>query len=377
LFTGFSTERLLAYICRMHRIFFQGLLVLLLVTACRSNGETVKPVIQDITEAVYASGNVKAKDEYKVYATVTGLIGQIFVSKGDLVKKGQPLFVISNDNPELNAENARLAYELAKENYQGSSDKLEELRLQVQTAKEKYLNDSLQFFRQKNLWDQQIGTQNDLDQRKLAFDMSRNNYLSAVSRLEQVRVQLKHELDRAYNNFQMTRNTKRDYTINSEMDGRVYDLYREKGELAGPQQPVALIGRAGDFIIELLVDEYDIARLRTGQQVIVTMDSYKGQAFEAAITRIHPLMNERTRSFTVEAVFTRGPEILYPNLSVEANIVIQTKQNALTIPLSFLVDDNYVLVEDNQKKKVETGIRDLQRVEITSGLDTAGYIFKP
>lgn len=352
-------------------------LVFFLAISCRDGSEKIKPVIQDITEAVYASGNVKAKDEYKVYATVTGLIGQIFVSKGDLVKKGQPLFVISNDNPELNAENARLAYELAKENYQGSSAKLEELRLQVQTAKEKYLNDSMQFFRQKNLWDQKIGTQNDLDQRKLAFDMSRNNYLSVVSRLEQARIQLKNELDRAYNNFLMTSNTKRDYTINSEMDGRVYDLYREKGELAGPQQPVALIGRAGDFIIELLVDEYDIARLRLGQQVIVTMDSYKGQAFEAAITRIHPLMNERTRSFTVEAVFTRGPEILYPNLSVEANIVIQTKQNALTIPLSYLVDDNSVLVDDNKKKKVETGIRDLQRVEITSGLDTAGYIYKP
>jgi HlyD family secretion protein len=361
----------------MFRLVSIVLLIFLLASACRDSREKIKPVIRDITEAVYASGNVKAKDEYKVYSTVSGIIGQIFISKGDLVKKGQPLFTISNENPQLNTDNARLAYELAKENYQGGAALLEELRLQIQTTKEKYLNDSLQYSRQKNLWDQQIGTQNDLDQRKLAFDMSRNNYLSAVSRLEQGRVQLKNELDRAYNNYLMTRNAKSDYTITSEMDGRVYDLYREKGEMAGPQQPVALIGRAEDFIIELLVDEYDIARLRTGQQVIVTMDSYKGQAFEAVISRIHPLMNERTRSFTVEAVFTRGPEILYPNLSVEANIVLQTKKNALTIPLSYLVENTYVLVEEKNKKKVTTGIRDLQRVEITSGLDTAAYIYKP
>lgn len=351
--------------------------MLLLSTSCRDNKETTTPQIQDITEAVYASGNVKARDEYRVYAAVTGIISRVHIEKGDIVRRGQSLFSISNDNPQLSVENARLAYELAKENYQGSSDKLEELRLQVQTAREKYVNDSILFARQQNLWQQQIGTQNDLDQRRLAFETSRNSYLTAQNRLDQARVLLKNELDRAYNNYLITRNTQRDYTVASEMDGRVYDVYREKGELAGPQQALALIGRSDAFFIELLVDEYDIARIREGQQVLITMDSYKGRVFEAVVTRIHPLMNERTRSFTVEAEFTTGPEILYPNLSVEANIILQTRKEVLSIPLSYLLDGRYVLVSPNDRQEVETGIRDLKRVEILSGIDSATVIYKP
>lgn len=74
------------------------------------------------------------------------------------------------------------------------------------------------------------------------------------------------------------------------------------------------------------------------------MDSYKGKVFEAKVTRIEPIMNEQTRSFTVEAQFISKPELLYPNLSAEANIVIQTRENALTIPRNYLIGDSLVLV---------------------------------
>ena len=88
-------------------------------------------------------------------------------------------------------------------------------------------------------------------------------------------------------------------------------------------------------------------------------------------------MNERTRSFTVEASFVTIPPALYPNLTTEANIVIQRKENALIIPREYLVDGNSVLTEDEEKVPVKTGLKDYQKVEILDGLTTDDVIVKP
>ncbi len=107
------------------------------------------------------------------------------------------------------------------------------------------------------------------------------------------------------------------------------------------------------------------------------MDSFKGQAYEAMISKIDPIMNDRTRSFKVEAVFVHQPEDLYPNLTVEGNILISSKLKALTIPADYLVDGNYVILRKGQKKKVVTGLKDYQRAEILEGLTSNDEIIKP
>jgi len=143
------------------------------------------------------------------------------------------------------------------------------------------------------------------------------------------------------------------------------------------QTPIAIVGDATDFLLELQVDEYDIGKVRLGQKVVVSMDSYKGRVFEAVIEKIDPIMNERSRSFTVDARFVTRPENLYPNLTAEANIVIHTKENALTIPHNYLVNDSTVLLEKSQQRKVVTGIKDYQKAEIVSGLQKDDVLVKP
>lgn len=107
------------------------------------------------------------------------------------------------------------------------------------------------------------------------------------------------------------------------------------------------------------------------------MDSYKGEVFEAIVTKLNPLMNERTKSFLVEAEFTRQPPVLYPNLTVEANIITAVKEKALTIPRNYLVDDSLVYISNSEKKSVKTGLKDFQKVEILSGLQSTDVIYKP
>jgi multidrug efflux pump subunit AcrA (membrane-fusion protein) len=161
------------------------------------------------------------------------------------------------------------------------------------------------------------------------------------------------------------------------MDGKVYDLYKEQGEMITPQMPLGIIGDMNDFILELQVDEYDITLIKPGQAVKVTMDSYKGEVFDAVVTRVYPIMNERTKSATVEAIFTRPPATLYPNLSLEANILLQVKENVLTIPRSYLLKDRFVIRESGDTIEVKTGIQDYLKAEILDGINEKDILIRP
>ena len=141
--------------------------------------------------------------------------------------------------------------------------------------------------------------------------------------------------------------------------------------------PIAMVGDSESFVLELQVDEQDIVRVSEGQQVMISMDSYHDQVFEGTISKIYPAMNEKSQSFTIEATFNDPPRILYPFLTAEANIIIHRKADAVTIPRSFLVDDQYVITEDNQRRKITTGLRDFEKVEVLSGLEPDEYILKP
>ena len=107
------------------------------------------------------------------------------------------------------------------------------------------------------------------------------------------------------------------------------------------------------------------------------MDSYKGKVFEATIQKIDPMMNERSKSFLVEAVFVDRPETLYPSITFEANIILQSKKNALTIPRNFLVGDSIVIKSNGDKIPIQTGLRDYQKIEVLSGLSKEDELVKP
>src|SRR6185312_11615346 len=102
--------------------------------------------------------------------------------------------------------------------------------------------------------------------------------------------------------------------------------------------------------------------------ILVTMESYKNQVFEARVSKIYPVMDEQSKTVTVEAIFVQPPARLYPNVSFEASIVISSKPRALLIPRNYLLNDSLVIKSGNDTVKVSTGLKNYQMVEITSGL---------
>lgn len=343
-------------------IFF----LLIALISCKKKVEKIHPSIENISESVYASGSLKSKNQYQVFANVNGIIQNILVSEGDTVTEGTPLLTISNETSKLNTENAKLAANFS--DYNANSAKLNELKINIDLAKSKMLNDSILLSRQKTLWSQQVGSKLDLEQRELTFENSKTLYEATLLRYIDLKKQISFTSQQSKTNLQISRKNENDFTVKSEISGRVYILYKEKGEMINAQTPLAVLGDADDFILELQVDEYDIVKVKKGQNILVTLDSYKGQVFEASVTKVNPIMNERSKTFTVEAVFVKQPLTLYPNLTLEANIIIQIKKNVLTLPRKFVIEDEYVIKENGDKVKIKTGLKDYKKVEIISGI---------
>jgi len=357
------------------RLYLPLVLLLFILACCSGKKEKIQPVVSDISESVYASGMVKSRDQHQVFPTVSGTIQQLLVTEGDVIEKGAPLLKIENETARLNTENARIAAEYSS--VSANAAKLRELQETIDLARSRKQNDSLLLVRQRNLWQNKIGTKVELEQRELNYKNAVTAYRSAILRYNDLKKELNFAARQSQKNLQISQSVAEDYTVKSETAGKVYSVLKEKGEMVNPQTPVIILGDADDFILELQVDEYDIARIKTGQKVLLNLDSYRNQVFEAEVYKINPAMNERTRSFTVEAAFTKRPPELFPNLTTEANIIIQEKKNALLIPREYLVDGSFVLLENGDKKQVKTGLKDYQQVEILDGLTKEDVLVKP
>lgn len=343
--------------------------------ACKDKVTGINPTVASISESIYASGNLKSKNQYEAFAPVNGIIDSVYVSEGDTVKKGEPIIAVSNKVQRLSQENAALAATLA--DLPANRGKLKEAKLLTELSRDKMLHDSLMYFRQKNLWQQQIGSKVALEQQALAYQNARTAYISSVVAYNDLKRQLVFNAAQSKKNLQISDKLTEDYVLRSEMDGVVYRIDKKKGEIVGPQMALATIGHASQFVLELQVDEYDIFKVHKGLSVLVTLDGYKGKVFRATVTKINPFMNERSRTFLVEAEFLNPPARLYPNISLEANIVLSAKPKALLVPRNYVQGDSLVTKSNGEKVLVKTGLRDYRKIEILSGISVNDELIPP
>jgi HlyD family secretion protein len=350
--------------------------LVMVLFSCSHGPDKISPTQRTLIESVYSSVTIQPDSLYQVYAIVSGILDANLVEEGDLVSKNEHLFQIINNTPKLNTQNAKFALDLARENYMGSATILSSIESEIGAAKLKYKNDSINYFRQKKLWDQNIGSKGQYDTQKLNYELASNQLRLLQNRLGRVKNELETGVKQAQNNYQTAFIATKDFTVDSKITGKVYALYKEPGEVVTSMEPLAVIGSAKRFIIELLVDEVDIVRISLGQNVVINLDAYSDQVFNGKVSKIYPKKDERNQTFTVEAIFLNRPEVLYPGLSGEANIVIAQKKKVLTIPKSYLID-NYRVQTDNGIVTIITGLQNMDYIEILSGINKDTYIYKP
>ena len=349
----------------------------LLFNACSRNGEFVRPVEKSLMEAVYASGIVVSENEYQAFSQVDGYIAEKLVNDGDTVKKGDALFVIEADQQNARYRIAKENYELAQQNFNADSPILNELKAAAASAKSKMQFDSVNFVRYTNLLAQNATSRAEYDRIRLAYENSRNDFQLADSRLRKTYSQLSTELKNAESQYKIARDESSRYIIRSQVDGVVFKTFKENGELIRRTEVIAVVGSMDSFYLQLNVDELDIHRIKPGQPVLVKIDAYPQQVFNAEIIRIIPLVDSRQQSLRVDAKLKDRLPGGFSGLALEANIVIREVEQALVIPKSALLAGDSVMIktESGQKKiKIKKGISTLDEVEVVEGLAASSEV---
>ena len=345
-----------------------------------NKAKVVKPQRKSITEAVYASGYIVPKNEYKVYALADGYIIAKYKDDGDSIKKGEAIYKVQNNTFAARLSASNSSFKLAKKNTDENSPVLADLKNKIRTAEVKLMNDSINYVRNKNMFAANAVTKMQFDQAQLSYEISTNDLKSAIEQYKKTKDQLDVDLENAQSNLTSSGEDLANYAVTSMMDGELYETNKELGEAVRKNDQVALIGEKGHKILQLSVDQQDIEKVKLGLEVVVKMDITGNKVYKARISKIYPNMNQGDQSFKVEAEFEDDYQFNFVHASVEANIIIGYKDNALLIPRGALQGDNIVEVKGltgNTKVKIEPGLQTLEFVEVLKGVKEGDEIVIP
>ncbi|MFN4145438.1 MAG: efflux RND transporter periplasmic adaptor subunit [Runella sp.] len=351
-----------------------------LIFSCQSKSETTSPTYESLTEAVYASGNVYPRQEYRVFANADGFLQRQMVEEGDFVTKNQLLFVLESDAQNARSEAAGNIYRQSEVNLSDTSPVLQELEAQIRAARIKLRNDSANYERYRALRAQNVGTTLDYDRAKLAYETAQEDLKARQNALKRVRNQLYIDLQNTRSAYRINTKEGDNYRVRSFEAGKIYEIYKKPGEMVRRTEAIALIGSSKDLYVQMAIDESDFSKIKVGQEVLIKTDVYQEKVFKARVTKIFPKLNRIDQSFRVDAEFVGDTPEAYYGLTVEANIIVSQNPKALTIPKTFVVGSDSVWVEkkgEKKKIKFEKGAENFEKVEVKSGLTVESILLKP
>ena len=342
-------------------------LLILSIVACKHITSTTAQY-RDIVDAVFASGNTQAKQQYKITAYADGYLQQSLVAEDDSIRKGQLLFRIANDIQRTQVQNAATNYDYALHNASDKGPQIQQLESQIAQAQQKKTTDSLNYLRYQRLLPSHAVAQVDYDNARLTAEASATNLTVLQKNLEDLRTNLSQNVENTRSQYRIQQQNNDYYELTGETAGRIENVYKRNGDLIRKGDVIADLG-AGLQIARLLIAEEDIERIQAGQHVLVSLNTDKTQVFNATITKIYPSFNTSDQAFIAEATFDPMPPNLRNGTQLQANILLGEKKHALVIPTNYLLPgDSVILTTDHSRIPVKTGIHTLEWVEILNGL---------
>ncbi len=156
--------------------------------------------------------------------------------------------------------------------------------------------------------------------------------------------------------------------------GRIYDKKKQLGDYVKKGDVIAVIGNPDLIYAGLNVDETNMAKLKTGQEVIVQLNTNKDRSYKAELHQILPLFDAASQSFQVKAYFTDSLDFRITGTQLQANVIIGQKKNALVIPRNYLGYGDKVTLKDKSIAVIKPGIISSDWVEVLGGLTQGDII---
>ena len=304
----------------------------------------VSPITaQDFTHFIELQGKVESESvSFVTPRAGGGQVKNLFVKRGDLVKKGQLLLQLDNS--------------LIKQSAAAASQNLETIKSQAALAKSVYE-------KQKNLWDQNIGSEIQLLTAKTNAEALASQLKAATEQLGVLKDQLAFT------------------SIYSDVDGVAEEVNVKVGELfVGPGQ--IKIVNTTHLKLTTLVPENYAGKIKVGTEVSLNFPDIQ-KTIDSKLSVVGNVIDPLSRSFYVEAKIPVDKNFR-PNQLVQVKIKDYEKKNAISTPINLLQNDEkgkfiYVAVMENgkmiaRKKAVTVGQYYGNNIEILSGLVTGDNI---
>lgn len=234
---------------------------------------------------VQTQGQVESENNIEVSARQMGVITQVYVNEGAQVSKGQVLAQIDNSVIARSIESMKAQFDLATSVYE----------------------------RQKNLWDQKIGTE-------VQFLQAKTNKESLEKQIESLQEQ-----------NEMTK-------IKAPISGTVDAVHVKVGENIAPGMPAVRVVNTADLKITASVSEAYITTIKRNNKVIINIPELKKEV-EGKVTFVGRTIDPLSRTFNVEVKLPSHAD-LRPNMTATVKVIFNSEASALVVPVNVIQQIN-------------------------------------
>jgi HlyD family secretion protein len=323
--------------------------------------ETTKAFKTEIIKSTVATGSVVPRKEIMIKPKVSGIVEELYVEAGDMIKEGDLLARIKIIPDMVNLNNAQSRLNRAKISYEDAKR---------------------QYDRQKDLLDQGVIARAAFETYELAYNNAIEEVEAAENNLELIKE------GQTKKGAQVT-NT----IVRSTASGMVLDVPVEVGfsviesNTFNDGTTIASIADMGDMIFEGKIDETEVGKIKEGMPLILTVGAIDEATFDAVLEHISPKGVEENGAiqFEIKAnVNLKKDQFIRAGYSANAKVVLDRTDSVMAIPeslLQFEGDSSYVEIEiapqQFEKRFIKTGLSDGINVEVKSGLNMEDKIKKP
>lgn len=350
---------------------------------------TVSVVSQgDFDEFIVVTGVVLPLKTIRLDAIVGGYVKEKVVDGGNMVKQGQVILKLENQNLKLNflqseTEASRLVNDLQNTRQRLKVEKftirqtLNDLDFQIEQAQDMFDRNKKLFTDKVIAESEYLKSKRDYEkltkQREITIESQKYQEENSTMQIKQ----LEGTLERTQRNVQLWRETLENLVVKAPVAGLLSSIDVEVGSNINQGQNIGQIDDLNGFKMRVDIDEHYISRIFAG---LGGSFEFNGKDYGLEITKIYPEV--RSGRFQVDMVFSKVPEGIKRGQSSPIRLELGKATKAILIPVGGFFSDtggNWVYVVDKSgkkasKRKIILGRKNPEFFEVLEGLQVGEQV---
>lgn len=357
---------------------------------------TVRVERGSMEEVVSELGTLEPWDEIELTPETGGEVAQVLVEVGQRVKKGEPLLVFDTSDLEISLKKARAQYKAAQAELEKALKKPEKVELKqkevaYQQALVAYEKARDAYEKNQKLFTAGAISLETLKESERDLRLAEANLEMAEAELEETKqgtssediAILRSQLEQIQTDIEVIEKDIQDATVVAPIESTVLSIEIEEGERATEETVLMVLGNISLMRAVTYINEVDIPKVRIGQKVRISVDAFPDRTFWGEVTEIglDGIIQENVVTYPVKIKIPNPEGLLFSGMTVEADIIIEARENALLLPVEAVEERGgeylvFVKGEDGkpQPKKVKVGLRNESQVEIVEGLQEGDQV---